>query len=182
MAAQAESIETDQLLDMGAAVIGIDPGSMKTGIALLDGKGALRETWDVSPPAAWKMPKRQAYICARVNAAMKEARQIVGPDVRVTVVIEEGVFGWGKEPAPARIRTAAIVGEMRGMIMALAWNNGFYVQKMPVVTWKSRLTKVERKMTKDKTYVAYWNEKLGAHFHSPDEVDAALIGRRASGL
>jgi Holliday junction resolvasome RuvABC endonuclease subunit len=181
MAVQAESTEKAQLLDMGTAILGVDPGSVRLGMALVDGGGTLRKTWTVKPPAG-ELIARQAFISAYLYRNMQQAREIIGQDVRVTVVIEEGIFGWGKEPIMARIKNAAIAGEIRGMVMAQAWRCGFYVRKMPVVTWKSRLTKAERAMAKDKAYVEYWREKLGADFRSPDEVDASLIGRRAAGL
>jgi hypothetical protein len=94
---------------------------------------------------------------------------------KVRVVIEEGAV----YDRPNASKVSGLIGEVRGVIVTLAWINGFKVSKMAVASWKALLTKGERKMKKDSAYVAYWDKSLNLDATTPDEIDAFFIAKRA---
>jgi hypothetical protein len=168
--------DAQPLLNLGHAVVAVDPGSLSTGVALVDGAGHLVQTWSLRAPAG-SLLHRQAWLSSALRRLFATINRSNRSGAKLDLVVEDGIFhAKGIPVIPIQIGTA---GEMRGLIMAEAWRAGWAVRKMPPLTWKSRLSKDERRMKKDSTYVAYWKRQLSADFESSDEVDAAHIGLRA---
>jgi hypothetical protein len=175
-------VNEEGIFDFGPVALGIDSASRMVGVCMMTGDGYVVRTWGFK--AAGELGERVHAIHHWIRrlfdhiAESPEIQSWVGGK-RIVVYIEEGIFGGGKEPMAAMPKNAAMAGEVRGVIFANAWCHGWEVKKMYIQSWKAMLSKEERKMKKDKAYVAYWAGNTGVDFHSPDEVDAYMIARRA---
>ena len=160
------------LFNFVPAALGIDPSSTSIGLCLMHGDGEVIKTWSVKAKGG---PLQRLYdLYNGLSEVFSEVLELMRfEDVRV--YIEEGIFA-GKR---MHVKVAAMIGEVRGIIMAMAWIRGLKVQKIPVQSWKALLSKEERKMKKGAEYTKYWCEHLGLHATSPDEIDAYMIARRA---
>jgi Holliday junction resolvasome RuvABC endonuclease subunit len=139
------------------------------GIAIVNNAGGIERTWALK--ASDKDVLRRLFFLRHGIADVMDtiAKEYAGHDIQV--VIEDGIY----HAVPSVI---AILGEVRGMIYAEAWRVGLDVRVMSPMTWKTRLTKEERRMVKNGAYVRYWNDRLGTDLKTPDEVDAVQIGLR----
>ena len=161
------------MIDFGTstAIVGVDPGSRSTGVCLMRGDGLPRKSWSIrakdGAPA-----DRMRFIHGGVSRVFDLIARAL-PDRPVDVVIEEGVF-------KARPKVCSMLGEVRGIVMAETWRRGWTVRKVYPVSWKSGMSKAERKMKKDGDYIRYWNSRLSWDAKSADEIDAVLIGAHAA--
>jgi Holliday junction resolvasome RuvABC endonuclease subunit len=112
--------------------------------------------------------RRLAYIHGGLSRAFDEIVRLVGSEI--VLCVEEGMFR-------GRPKVCAMLGEVRGIVMAEAWRRGWKIRKIYPVSWKTILSTAERKMKKDAAYRAYWNKKLELKCRTADEVDATLIAR-----
>jgi Holliday junction resolvasome RuvABC endonuclease subunit len=159
-------VELGGAIDFGTAVVGVDPGSISTGVCLMDGAGAVVGTYSIKAPAGAVLG-RMAYI----HGGVRRVFDSIAPKYRaeaVLVAIEDGVFR-------ARPKVCSMIGEVRGLVMAEAWRHGWRVRKVAPVSWKTLLSAAERKMKKDAQYVAYWDRKLSLACRTADEIDAVMI-------
>lgn len=160
------------MLDFGQTWIGIDPGTRSLGIVILYG-GVL---WTESVVAKGSdLIGRLRTIASGVRSIFDKVYQS-DPEIQITVVVEDGVYR-------AMPKVCAMLGEVRGVVLAECFRRGWPVRRVAPIAWKKRLlTDAERKMKKDKAYIAYWNRRLELDCRTADEVDAAHLARYGAGL
>ena len=166
-------------------IIAVDPGTRSTGVALLVSGYAIR-TWRASGEGidaqtrSAIIGRRLVGVFDQINAIRQDiGRMNGGPAWEIHVLIEEGIYR-------CRGRVIAMVGEIRGVIMAEAWRHGWPVRKISVQWWKALMPEEDREIPKSKVkaYVEHFNRSRGWSCTCTDEVDAALIveAARKSGL
>lgn len=100
----------------GMRVMGLDPGSRRTGFGVVERQGnRLRsvEHGCVAPPAGMPLPERLHFIAREVGVVMDR----VAPDA---VVVEEAFFR-------ENVRSALVLGHVRGALLVAAVQRGLAV-------------------------------------------------------
>jgi Holliday junction resolvasome RuvABC endonuclease subunit len=153
-------------LGFGTHVLGVDPGTQLIGLCLMDPTGEILALWSL------RAEGEPLIRLSKMQALLRDVfDRVKYSGINPKVALEEGIFGGAR----MHVKVAAMLGEVRGVVLAEAWRHGLMVTKVCVASWKSSLTEEERKMKKDSEYVRYWNEKYGRKFKSPDEIDATHI-------
>ena len=162
-------------------IIAVDPGTRSTGVAA-PLSGTIR-TWQaegegISPLLRSEIiGRRLVEIFYKIEGIhdreMRENHDRADTDLgdgRIQVLIEEGIYR-------CRGRVIAMVGEIRGVIMAEAWRRGWETRKISVQWWKAFIPEEDREIPKGrvKAYVEHFNRSRGWSCTCTDEVDAALI-------
>ena len=100
----------------GMRVMGLDPGSRRTGFGVVERQGnRLRcvEHGCVAPPAGMPLPQRLHHIASEVGRVMDR----LAPDA---VVVEEAFFR-------ENVRSALVLGHVRGALLVAAVQRGLEV-------------------------------------------------------
>jgi Holliday junction resolvasome RuvABC endonuclease subunit len=161
------------LFVVSPAALGIDVGSRIVGLCLMRGDGQVFNTWSVKVNG--EPLQRLCTLYEKVRDLFASIQALKGDYEKPHVFIEREML----YDRPNATKVSAMHGEVRGVLMALAWARGWPVHKMAVGSWKTQLSKEERTMAKDAAYVEYWNGRAGTAAESPDEIDAYFIARRA---
>lgn len=164
-------------------VLGVDPGSVRTGWGVLDWQGSRARLSDkgvIAAPARFSLPERLRLIHEGVAALIAR----VNPDL---MAVEEAFHA-------ANVRTALVLGHVRGVVLLAGAAAGVPIREFPPATIKQQVTGNGRA---DKAQVALMVERhLGlpgageagdaadalavalccAHQHTP--LAAVLAGRR----
>lgn len=162
----------------GPAVLGIDVGSRIVGVCFMQGDGKVVNTWSIRVKG--DPLRRLCDIYQAIRSLFAAVDRMLGAGT-LHVYVEESMLGGQNFSSGRRgnvAKVAALHGEVRGVVMSLAWAHGWPVHRMYVQSWKAMLEKEERKVKKNAAYVAYWNAKLGLGARSPDEIDAYFIARK----
>jgi len=160
-------------------IIAVDPGTRSTGVAA-PLSGTIR-TWQAKGEGIDPL-LRSEIIGRRLVEIFYKIEGIhdrENKDDPIQVLIEEGIYH-------CRGKVIAMVGEIRGVIMADAWRRGWETRKISVQWWKAFIPEEDREIPKGKVkaYVEHFNRSRGWTCICTDEVDAALIveAARKSGL
>lgn len=164
-------------LNIGPWIVAVDPGTISIGVCLSRPDGSVERTWSIRAPARQSINERLRFLAGGVRdafgqvemAAWPEPWRETHPDIELTV--EDGVYR-------QRPKVCSEIGEARGLVLGEAFRRGWRVRKMAPVSWKSMMTKDERGMKKNQSYVAYWARRWGRELRTPDEVDSVHIARR----
>jgi Holliday junction resolvasome RuvABC endonuclease subunit len=159
-------------------IVAVDPGSVSLGVCLSEPTGEPVRSWSIRVKG--DLDDRLRSIAVEISLVFGEIQNsLVRPSIELT--IEEGIYA-GRNWSAGRLgdvtRTAAMMGEVRGVVMAEAFHRGWTVKRMAPASWKTLLSKTERSMKKDSAYVRYWAGRLGREFKTSDEVDSVHIARR----
>jgi crossover junction endodeoxyribonuclease RuvC len=110
-------------------VLGVDPGSMRTGYGAIETDGRrhrLVETGVLAPGAGISLPEKLRHIHAGVTALIERLR----PDALAV----EDVFH------AANTRTALVLGHVRGVVLLAGAQAGLAVHEYPPATVKQQVT------------------------------------------
>lgn len=111
-------------------VLGVDPGLVRTGWAMIESNGGgyrLLATGLIAPDPAADLAERLAEGYAQISAVLAE----IEPDV----MILEDIFS-----APQHPRAAIMMAHMRGVLCLAAGQRGLRVEPMTASTVKQRVT------------------------------------------
>ena len=111
-------------------VLGVDPGLVRTGWAVVesrDGRYELLKTGLIAPRSRSELGERLAEGFERFNAVLEELE----PDVMVI----EDLFSEPRHP-----RSALLMAHMRGVLCLAAGQRGLRIEPMTATTVKQRLT------------------------------------------
>ena len=145
-------------------VLGVDPGSLRTGYGVLETDGRrhrLIEMGVVAPGQRGSLPQKLRYIHAGVSALIER----LGPDALAV----EDVFH------AANTRTALVLGHVRGVVLLAGAERGVPVHEYPPATVKQQITGFGRA---EKTQVAFMVTRLlGLPADAPpgDATDALAV-------
>lgn len=140
-------------------VLGVDPGSQRTGYGALDTDGRchrLVETGVLVPGVRLGLPERLRHIHTGVTALIERLR----PDVLAV----EDVFH------ATNTRTALVLGHVRGVVLLAGAQAGLAVHEYPPATVKQQVTGFGRA---EKTQVAYMVTRMLQLTHEQAPGDAA---------
>ncbi len=160
-------------------IIAVDPGTRSTGVAAPLSRTI--RTWQAKGEGIDSVLRSEIVgrNLVEIFYRIEGIHDRECKDDRIQVLIEEGIYR-------CRGRVIAMVGEIRGVIMAEAWRRGWETRKVSVQWWKALMPAEDRKIPKGKVkaYVEHFNESRGWSCACTDEVDAALIveAARKSGL
>jgi crossover junction endodeoxyribonuclease RuvC len=110
-------------------VLGVDPGSLRTGYGALETDGRrhrLIEMGVVAPGKRGSLPQKLRHIHAGVSALIER----LGPDALAV----EDVFH------AANTRTALVLGHVRGVVLLAGAERGVPVHEYPPATVKQQIT------------------------------------------
>ena len=110
-------------------VLGVDPGSMRTGYGAIETDGRrhrLVETGVLAPGAGISLPEKLRHIHAGVTTLIERLR----PDALAV----EDVFH------AANTRTALVLGHVRGVVLLAGAQAGLAVHEYPPATVKQQVT------------------------------------------
>lgn len=131
-------------------VLGVDPGSVRTGWGVLDwqrSRARLIDKGVVAAPARFSLPERLRLIHDGVAALIAR----VAPDV---MAVEEAFHA-------VNVRTALVLGHVRGVVLLAGATAGIAIREFPPATIKQQVTGSGRA---DKAQVALMVERhLGLH-------------------
>lgn len=122
-------------------ILGVDPGSLRTGYGAVDTDGRrhrLVEKGAIAPPRKAPLAERLRHIHAGISAVIDR----LGPDLLAV----EDVFH------SANTRTALVLGHVRGVVLLAGSEAGLPVHEFPPATVKQQVTGFGRA---DKTQVAF---------------------------
>ena len=122
-------------------ILGVDPGSLRTGYGAIDTDGRrhrLVEKGAIAPPRRSSLPERLGHIHASLTALIHR----LGPDLLAV----EDVFH------AANTRTALVLGHVRGVVLLAGAQAGLPVHEFPPATVKQQVTGFGRA---DKKQVAF---------------------------
>ena len=122
-------------------ILGVDPGSLRTGYGAIDTDGRrhrLVEKGAIAPPRRSSLPERLRHIHASLTALIHR----LGPDLLAV----EDVFH------AANTRTALVLGHVRGVVLLAGAQAGLPVHEFPPATVKQQVTGFGRA---DKKQVAF---------------------------
>jgi crossover junction endodeoxyribonuclease RuvC len=127
-------------------VLGVDPGSLRTGYGAIDTDGRrhrLLETGTLAAAPRLSLPEKLRRIHAGVSGLIDRIR----PDVLAV----EDVFH------AVNTRTALVLGHVRGVVLLAGAEKGLAVYEFPPATVKQQITGTGRA---DKTQVAFMVAQL----------------------
>jgi crossover junction endodeoxyribonuclease RuvC len=122
-------------------ILGVDPGSMRTGYGAIDTDGRrhrLVEKGAIAPPRRGVLPERLRHIHAGITAVIRR----LGPDLLAV----EDVFH------AVNTRTALVLGHVRGVVLLAGAEAGLPVHEFSPATVKQQVTGFGRA---DKSQVAF---------------------------
>jgi crossover junction endodeoxyribonuclease RuvC len=140
-------------------VLGVDPGSLRTGYGVVDTDGRrhrLVEKGTIAPPPRLSLPERLRLIHDGVASLISRLR----PDALAV----EDVFH------AANTRTALVLGHVRGVVLLAGAEAGLPVHEFPPATVKQQITGFGRA---DKVQVAFMVARLLALPGDGEPGDAA---------
>ena len=139
-------------------VLGVDPGSMRTGYGAIETDGRrhrLVETGVLAPGAGISLPEKLRHIHAGVTILIERLR----PDALAV----EDVFH------AANTRTALVLGHVRGVVLLAGAQAGLPVHEYPPATVKQQVTGFGRA---EKTQVAFMVTRMLALPQAAEPGDA----------
>jgi len=110
-------------------ILGVDPGSLRTGYGVIDSDGRrhrLVEMGVIAPPGAQALPEKLRFIHDGLAATILRLR----PDALAV----EDVFH------AANTRTALVLGHVRGVILLAGAEAGLPIDAFPPATVKAQIT------------------------------------------
>jgi len=145
-------------------VLGVDPGSQRTGYGVVETDGRrhrLIEMGALAPGQRLSLPEKLRHIHEGVTALIER----LGPDVLAV----EDVFH------AANTRTALVLGHVRGVVLLAGARAGLAVHEYPPATVKQQITGFGRA---EKTQVAFMVTRmlaLKAEAEPGDATDALAV-------
>jgi len=145
-------------------VLGVDPGSQRTGYGTVDSDGRrhrLVETGAIAPGARLSLPEKLRQIHAGVGALVVRLR----PDVLAV----EDVFH------AANTRTALVLGHVRGVVLLAGAQAGIPVYEYPPATVKQQVTGYGRAEKSQVAFMVTRLLQLPAEAEPGDATDALAV-------
>jgi crossover junction endodeoxyribonuclease RuvC len=145
-------------------VLGVDPGSQRTGYGVLDSDGRrhrLLETGAIAPGARLTLPEKLREIHAGVSALVVRLR----PDVLAV----EDVFH------AVNTRTALVLGHVRGVVLLAGAQAGLPVHEYPPATVKQQVTGYGRAEKSQVAFMVTRLLQLPAESEPGDATDALAV-------
>lgn len=145
-------------------VLGVDPGSVRTGWGVLDWQGSRARLIDkgvVAAPARFSLPERLRLIHEGISALIARG----SPDV---MAVEEAFHA-------VNVRTALVLGHVRGVVLLAGAAAGITIREFPPATIKQQVTGSGRA---DKAQVALMVERhlgLAGAGEAGDAADALAV-------
>jgi crossover junction endodeoxyribonuclease RuvC len=136
-------------------ILGVDPGSLRTGYGAIDTDGRhhrLVEKGAIAAPRRHSLPERLRHIHAGITGVIER----LGPDLLAV----EDVFH------AANTRTALVLGHVRGVVLLAGSEAGLAVHEFPPATVKQQVTGFGRA---EKSQVAFMVARI---LEMPDPAEA----------
>jgi crossover junction endodeoxyribonuclease RuvC len=151
-------------MDAGMLILGVDPGSLRTGYGAIDSDGRrhrLVEAGVLAPPAQAALPERLRLIADGL-------RQLVGR-LRPEVLAVEDLFH------AVNARSALVLGHVRGVILLTGAEAGLPIHAYPPATVKAQLTGHGRAEKAQVALMVAHHLGTGVTAHAGDSADALAV-------
>jgi crossover junction endodeoxyribonuclease RuvC len=145
-------------------VLGVDPGSLRTGYGVIDTDGRrhrLVETGALAPEKRLQLAEKLRHIHAGVAALIERLH----PDALAV----EDVFH------AANTRTALVLGHVRGVVLLAGAERGVPVHEYPPATVKQQVTGFGRAEKSQVAFMVTRLLELGAEAEPGDATDALAV-------